>query len=55
MDFIFCYSVKLEGMALHMIVQGYQNKHFMRDFFIDPMTLGKRFHDGLTILKFVFN
>ena len=37
-----------------MIVQRYQNKHFER-FFIDPVTLGKTFHDGLTILEFVFN
>lgn len=42
-------------MALQLIVKGFHNKHYVRDFFIDLVTLGRRFHESLSISEFVFN
>ena len=42
-------------MALYLIANGFHNKHFIRDFFIDPVTLGRRSHESLTVVEFVFN
>ena len=42
-------------MSLFLIVQGFQNKRFVRDYLIDVDDLGKRFHLHFKIVELVFN